>query len=354
MGHWYTSREAVKNAAGIEGSAANAIVDLAIEAASRRIDGDCRQWFIPITETRKYDARHPTLRGRFLTLDAPLISISAFTDQGDEAVAVASTEYRLLSENHGVPYHTLELLLDVTDSAFAADPDTHQQSLRITGLWGAANDTISAGDVGSNQDGSETTLVVTDGSSVEVGDSLLIGSEQELVTNRTDADLGINTNGSTGAMDADKTDKTLTLASAPTDPVKVGEVLRIGSERMLVEAINTTTSFEVERAHDGTTLAAHSTGDDVFIFRTFTVERNANGSTVATHSDGATITRYRAPIEIANYCLALAVSEFHQARAGYGRTIGVSEGQQEFRGTYLKSLRDLAINPHRRYLLASF
>tara|TARA_Y100000310_G_scaffold259499_1_gene268189 strand:- start:3722 stop:4786 length:1065 start_codon:yes stop_codon:yes gene_type:complete len=354
MTNWYTTREAVKLAAGIQGSQHDSAIDAAIDAASREVDNLSMTRWIPITETRKYDAAYPALRGRRLYLDHDLISIDTFTDQGDEAVAVNATEYRLMPENHGPPYSWLELLLDVTTAEFRADPDTHQQSLRITGKWASNDNTIAASEVGTNQNNSQTTLLVADGSKIDVGDTLLIGSEQEFVSGRTDADLGINTHGSTGAMTVDKTDKTLTLASAPTDAVTVGEVMRIGSERMLVEAINSTSSFEVERAYDGTTLAAHSTGDDVYIFRTYTVTRNVNGTTVAEHNDGVAITKYAPPVDIQELTLGTAVTRFQQQRAGWGREIGRGESAREFRGGEIERLRKRVMANNRRHLVESF
>ena len=356
MANFYVTREAVKRAAGIEGSGKDAVLDAAIEAASRAVDGLARSWFIPRTETRKFDASRPALinGATVLRFNAPLISISTFTDQGDEAVTVETTEYRLMPENEGPPYDWLELMDDVTSAALQADPDTIQQSLRIKGLWGVANDTVTAGTLGAAiASGSSTTLQVKNGSLVGVGAALLAGSEQLFVSARDDVDLGVNTHGATGALTADVTDKTVTLAGAPTDAVNVGEVLRIGSEKMLVQAVNSTTSFEVERKHGGSDLAAHSTGDNVFIQRTYTIVRGVNGTTAAAHSDDAALTRYVAPADVTELVLALAVTTLKQQDAGWGRDIGRGESAREFSGKAIGMLQKRVIGAHRRHLVAS-
>ncbi|HWB03560.1 MAG TPA: DUF1800 family protein [Verrucomicrobiales bacterium] len=56
---------------------------------------------------------------------------------------------------------------------------------------------------------------------------------------------------------------TLTLSSAPSTPVAVGEYLRVGSEDFVITSINTTSSFIADRAQLGSTAAVHNTGATV-------------------------------------------------------------------------------------------
>ena len=355
MANRYTTREAVKAAAGIIGSDGDVAIDSLIDSYSRAVDLATHTHFIPLVETRKYDAHGPALRGRKLYFDAHLQSISAFTDQGDEAVAVAASEYRLMPQNDGPPYSWLELLSDVTTAQLQSDPDTLQDSFRITGSWSAHSETVAASSIiTGNMDDSQTTLHVANGSKVGVGDTVLIQSEQMFVSDRDDVDLAVNTHGSTGAMGADDSDTTVTLAGVPTDAVNVGEVLRIGTELLLVTAINSTTSFEVERAHDGSILAAHSTGDDVFIRRTYTIVRAVNGTTAATHADDLAVTRYVVPTFLRLLVEAEVIAAFYQQPAGWGRSIGSGEGQRELSGRALDTLRKRGLGAHKRHLMASF
>ena len=189
-----------------------------------------------------------------------------------------------------------------------------------------------------------------DGSRVGVGDSLLIESEQVWVSARGDLDLAQNLS---GALGADETDTTLGLGGAPDDPVSLGEVLRLGSERMRVTEINSTTSFEVERSYDGTDLAAHSNGADVFIRRTYTIVRAVNGTTAATHADDKTITRYTAPPQIEEVVLAEVIQLFHRQESGFTQRVGGGENQVTIRPDSIERLKRSAYGAHRRHLVES-
>ena len=347
MANWLITREAVKRATKITGDALDFQVDAVIQAVADELHGRpsslLHTSFFPITEIRKYTWPQQIGIGRSdtLFLDADghvgdLVALTALT-KDDTAVTAIATSDVILAPAGGPPYYKIEI--DQSSAAFFSFKNTPQEAVRATGRWGYSENTLAAGNLDGSLSAGAVSMAVTDGSKINVGQMLLIETETVFVSERTDADMGINTHGSTGAMTADKTDATLTLASAPTDAVTVGEVLRIASERMRVTAINTTSSFEVERSHDGTTLAAHSTGDDVFIFRTFTVERAINGTTDALHADNTAITKYDPPSDLQRYALAEVVSRIAQEQAAYGRTIGGGEGAVEWRGPMLSGMR---------------
>jgi hypothetical protein len=109
--------------------------------------------------------------------------------------------------------------------------------------------------------------------------------------------------------------------------VTIGETITIGSERMLVEDI--TSGLLVQRAVEGTTLAAHTTGAGVWAYRTWTVERGAFGSTAAAHLTSAAVSRYRPPALIEEYALAHTLHTLQQQRQGY---VGVVRQGQETSG----------------------
>src|SRR3546814_15641842 len=81
------------------------------------------------------------------------------------------------------------------------------------------------------------------------------------------------------AMNALKNDQTVDASDGTL--FFVGELILIDSERMRIVDI-TGNNLTVVRAYDGSTLAAHSLGADVYVYRRLTVERCAPGPPAAT------------------------------------------------------------------------
>ena len=352
MANTYTTRGAVKRAAQIGGDSLDATIDEQIDAASREIDRITGRRFIPLTAAKSYDWPQRSGRVGVVYLDEDLLSVTSLTKEGTDVTAIAAADYFLEPSTLGPPYSRIEI--DQSSSAFFSAKDTHQRQIVVTGSWGYSNATAPASSLATAlTDTTGTAVRLKDGSKADVGDTLLVESEQMFISGRTDEDLAVNTHGTTGAMDASMTDKTITVDGAPTNAVAVGEVLRIGSERMYVEAINSTTSFEVTRAYDGSTLAAHSTGDDVFVFRAYTVTRGENGTTAATHVISTAANRYQPPADIRGLCLAMAVAYYQATRGGWTGIVGGPEGQTETRMSALNRLRKDTAAHYRRYAVGA-
>lgn len=348
--NWYSTRERVKRATGTTGSSFDQTIDDAIESASRAFDRATHTRFIPLTATYNFDARWPRVVSDRLRFDNWLWSVSALTDQGDEAAAVASSEYRLLPENEGPPYFALQLLGDVTNAALESDPDTYMQSFRLTGDWSKYVATQAAGSLAAAiSDAAATTIDVKNGALVGVGDTLLLESERLFVSDRAETDLAVN---SVGALTLSKSDQTLTLGD-PADDLNVNEIIRIGSERMRVIAVNSATSVEVERAIDGTVLAAHDGASDIYVSRRLTVTRGVNGTTAATHANDKAIAVYAVPGDVRMAVEAKAATDFAQQRASWGREIVRGEHAREFTGRAAAELWKRAVRSHRLNTLAS-
>jgi hypothetical protein len=318
---WYATRGLVKRACGISGSEKDAQVDAHIEAASREIDNlinsDGTWGFIPATTTRSYAWRQPDARNVYtLMLDAPLLSATALTKEGDDVTVIASTDYFLEPVNIGPPYHWIEI--DLASSAFYSAKDTHQRQLRVTGSWGLGQDTKAAGALAEEDDGSETALDVTDSSLIDVGDCILIGTEQMFVSAMALLDTTANTN---GALTADSSETTVTVTDGTL--VKAGEVITINSEKMRVVSISGN-DLAVERSYDGSVLAAHSDAQDVYAPRTLTVTRGENGTTAASHSTAAAISKYAPPADVAGLCQALATAYYFAEQGGWTGMVGAS------------------------------
>ena len=318
---WYTTREAVKLAVGIAGSELDALIDSYIESASadieRLLEG---RHFIPVTATKNY--RWPQYRGDPLVLrfpDQDLIAVTTLQAKAQDAspTTIASTDYFLEPQDQGPPYSRIEI--DLSSSAAFESGDTPQRSIAVTGRWGYREDTRAAGATAEALDSSETGVDVTDASLIGVGDTLLIDSEAMFVTAKAALTIGTTMN---DTLTADLDDVTVTLADGTA--AKVGEVLLFDSERMLVESI-TGNNLTVKRAHDGSVLAAHSTGITVYAFRTLTVVRGVNGTTAASHLTAATISKYAPPADVADYCRAYAIGHLKQGQSGWTGQISGGE-----------------------------
>jgi hypothetical protein len=336
MANWYVSRERVKAAAGIKGQDSDRKVDDIIEAASRDIDRATRRFFIPKTETRLY--RWPPYqigRRTVLWVDQDLLAVTTLKSEAQNAspTTIASTDY-FTEPNNVDPKDRIEI--DISSSAAFQSGDTPQRSISVLGSWGYSNDTKSTGTVSSglSSDATATEGVCSDASLIDVGDTLLIESEQIFVSERDFAALGsVVVNDATIVATLD--DDTITLDAS--HGVLRGEVIRLDSEQMYVKAVRTN-DVDVIRAYNGTKVATHADDTAVNINRTLTIERGVNGTTAATHADATAISKYEPAFNIREWCLALALSKIVQENANFARTVGVGDSAQELRGNELTDL----------------
>lgn len=337
MPNWYTTRESVKRAVRLNGNENDEAVDRLIEAASRDVDNMTRRWFIPRTQTRLF--RWPGVYGRgdTLWLDADLISVTTLQTKAQDSspTTVSSSDYFLEPENSAPPYNRIEI--DSSSTASFESGDTSQRSISVAGSWGFSNDTVSVGTVASglSSDATATEMVASNSSLISgigVGDTLLIESEQLFVTEKTSAALGsvlIN-----GALTANKSEN-ITIDSG--HGIAVGEVILLDSEEIFVRSSGTTT-LGVERAFNGTALAAHDDDTAVHIFRTLTVTRGVNGTTGAVHANATAISAYRAPGPIRELTQALTIAGVTQEAAAWGRAIGAGDAAIEMSGREIGAL----------------
>jgi hypothetical protein len=332
VGAVYATRESVKGALDAAETARNdAQVDRAIETASHNVEALLHRRFYPQTATR-YFPWPPLQRSRSwrLWLDADeLISVTALVAGG---TTIASTDYFLEPANSGPPYTSVEIDLGSSAAFQPAATGTHQRAIAITGVFGHSADEAPAGTLAEALDGSETGVDVSDSSLIGVGSIIKVDSERMIVTARTMLDTGQNSS----ALDAASSGVTITGVTAGT--IAVGEVLLVDSERLLVVDVAGTT-LTVKRAWDGTVLAAHSNGADLYALRTLTVERGALGTTAATHSTSTAITKHVVPAMVRDLTIAEAINQLQQETSGYARIIGEGETAREGTGRSLYDLR---------------
>ena len=347
MPNWYTTRESLKRAIRLNGNENDEAVDRLIEAASRDVDNMTHRWFIPKTQTRLFRWPGTYGRGSILWMDADLLSVSTLQTkaQNSSPTTISSSDYFLEPNNTNPPYSRIEIDLSTT-AAFEAG-DTPQRSISVAGSWGFSSDTISAGTVSSGlaSDATATSMVCSTGSltsGINVGDTLLIESEQLFVSEKTSAALGsvlIN-----GALTADKSENVIIDSG---HGVGVGEVVKVDSEEMFVRA-TTATTLTVERAYNGTTLSAHDDDTAVHIFRSLTVTRGVNGTTGATHANATTISAYRPPAPVRELTQAIAIASVTQESGAWGRSLGTGGAAQDMGrdiDVLMKRISDQYIRP---------
>ena len=340
MGIWYATREQVKRALDSAETARNdAQVDRAIESSSRSVEGYLHRRFYPQLATRVFDwpnGQHA--RPWRLWLDADEVaSVTALVSGG---VTIPASDYFLEPANSGPPYNRIEIDLD--SSAAFASAGTHQRSISVTGVFmGCPPDTSPAGELAEALDGVETDVDVTDSGIIGVGHIILADTERMIVTGKAMLDTGQNAS----ALTASNADQAITGITAGT--IKLGETILVNSERMLVVDVAGTTVV-VRRAWDGSTLAAHSGGADIFAPRTLTVARGALGTSAAAHSSAAPLTRHVVPGLVVDLTVGESVNRLQQEGSGYARLIGEGETAKEGTGRGLWELRRDAYTAHGR------
>lgn len=344
MVNFLVSREAVKVAAEISGTDQDARVDRIIEGISDEIEKATRVYFIPRTETRLFRWPNTHSRGTHMWLNTGLISIATLQTKAQDAspTTISSSDYFLEPQEFGPPFNRIEI--DVSSNAAFEPGDTPQRSISVLGEWGYSANTRVAGAVAGAGLGttSATEFVCSNGSLVDVGDTLLIESEKLFVSERAFAALGsvlIND----AAVTASMADNVITLDAS--HGVLAGETIQLEAEQLYVISV-ATNDITVIRAFNGTILAAHADDTPVQTNRTLTVTRGQNGSTAATHADTTVISKYIPEMSVVNLALDASVAKYHQESAGWGGSTGKSGAASPFTGQDLEMRAKRIIHQH--------
>lgn len=340
----YATREDVQRALDSKLTARNAAqIDRALQSASRDVEALCHRKFYPEIATRSFNWPDSQSRTSWrLWLDAnDLISVTALVSG---TTTIASSDFLLEPDRYGPPYSRLEINLG--SSAAFGGGDTHQRDITVTGLWGYRNDETTVGALAAAvATTTATSVTVNAAASAElgVGSVLRIDSERMLVTGRTMADTGQNVGGS--GLTAQQ--NSVTLAVSDGTAFAVDGILLVESERMLIVDI-AGTNLTVIRAWDGSVLAAHTAGTDIYAARTLTVSRGALGTTAATHADASQVVRWDPPGLVKDLVIAEAMNRVTNEQAGYARTRRATGGNQTLAARDLPALREQVYNAHAR------
>ncbi len=326
----YCTRESVMAAPDIRASAyAAERIDEAVLTGARAVERLLHRIFYPLVATKTFDWPNAQDAGSYrLWLNQhDLISTTNVTSGGVDITSSVLLE----PAASGPPYTRIDI--DRSSSvvlSFASG--TGQRSLSITGLWGYGNAELTAGVLSAGAATTDGTLSYTPAARpVGVGDTLRIGAERALVSEKRWTDSG-----QTASLAADARATSVAVADGTT--FVPGEEIMIDSERLLVTAI-AGNSLIVRRAWAGTVLAAH-TSAAVYWPRSLVVERGALGTSAGNHSGGASIYVHQPPSLVSALNRAYALDQFFQEGSGYARTIGSGDAEQSTSGQGIKALED--------------
>ena len=344
----YATREDVQRALDTKLTARNsAQIDRALQSASRDIEALCHRRFYPELATRSWDWPDSQSRTswRLWLNDSELISVTTLTSGG---TTIAESDFFLEPNRSGPPYNQLQINLS-GPAAFGGGA-THQRDITVTGLFGYRNDETTVGALTADVSSASSTAVSVNGAAsaeLGVGSVVRVDSERMLVTGRTMSDTGQNVGGS--GLTAQQ--NSVTLAVSDGTAFAADEVILIESERMLIVDI-AGNNLTVKRAWDGSVLAAHTAGTDIYALRSLTVERGALGTTAATHSNTTAVNRWNPPGPVRQLTIAEAINAVTMEQAGYSKVLrsgesgGSSERNRDQKG--VERLREQVYRSHGR------
>ncbi len=341
----YATLEEVFASPGVSYSARlNAWALRKLEAGTDAVEGLTHRRFYPETKTVKFDWPNYQYAPTWQLRVPDLISVTSLT-AGGNAISTSDIFLRRDDDVDETPYNIVEINLG-SSAAWSAG-STSQRAISITGVWGdkATDTTVVDGQLGGNINASVTTVVINPVSNVlEVGTGSLIrvGTEYMLTTARRMSDTGVNTAGT-----LDDTPDAQTLAVGDASGFAYGETILVGAERMKVVDI-AGNNLIVERAFDGSTLADHASGVDVYANRTYTVQRGVIGSTAASHTSADSVTAHRFPGLVNELAIAETVVLMEGAKSAYSAESGTGDNRTEAPGKGLADIRNRCWVKHGR------
>lgn len=330
---WYATRGRVMRAADVKASAfLSSEIDSAIESASDAVDSLCRRGdairpgFAPWVGTIEFDwplSPNNDDPYRFWLNQHSLLVAEAAVSGGIDV-----TSALLPWPEYGPPFRALDID-QASGQLLTFTSGNGQRSFAVTGEWGETNAerTSPAWTLAGSID--NVTQTVTFSAPVDVGNLVRIGNERMQVIEKAWADSG-----QTGSLVSSMAAQTLAVVDG--NAFFAGEELILDAERVLIRDV-TGNNLIVQRAVSGSTLAAH-TGSVIYWARTCTVERGALGTTAATHSGGDAVALHDVPKLIEQLTVAYALDQRQQEVSAYARTVGQGEGQRNASGAGIADL----------------
>lgn len=346
MGIWYTTLETVKGAVDVAETARNnAQIRRCIESGSRSIDGarvgqgQLGRRFYPETLTRYFDA--PTSRPAWqLPLgEYELISVTSITSGG---VTITPGDYILQPENDGPPYDRI----DLNQAVYSSWPHaTAQRAIGIAGQWNFRADEELVGALTSQLGAAagDVAAVAWNTARIGTGNILRIDDERVVIRERTWSDSGQNL----GAPGLTASMAGIVVPVTTGSAYAADEVLLVDGEKMRVVDV-AGNNLIVIRAWDGSVLAAHDAGADVYTLTGVQLDRGQLGTTAAVHDSAAAIYRHIIPGLVDDLCLAESLNQLQQELGAYGRSAGSGESASVVNTVGLERIRADAFNAYGR------
>ena len=201
-------------------------------AVSEMVDSYCNRRFYPRIETLIIDGQG----GKVLLMPDDLISVTTLKqDDSDDTtynVTWAATDYRLLpaqaapTQHWGSPYTSLQQLTSGAEDVFTKGT----ANFEVAGKWGWREFTEDSGSLlNGSATASATTVTVDDGTDFIVGQTVIIDTEQMLVTGISSNVLTVTRalNGTTGATHADNATVKILRWPGPVERATLIQAARI-------------------------------------------------------------------------------------------------------------------------------
>jgi hypothetical protein len=311
----YCTREQVRRALDVKlASYANEQIDRAICSAADAVEGLAQRKFYPQDKTVKFDwpnfqYAYPWrvwLDNNELAAPATLVTTGSLL-----AVPIVIPQTAIIYQpvNDGPPFNRIELRRDMNYGF--GNNTTPQLDIAITGTFGYWTKTRAAGNATANISNVDSSISVSDGISIGVGDVVIADSERMLVIDANFGDTGI---AFSGLQTASANDNIVMVADGTK--FTTGEVLQVDAEWILIVQIMGNTMM-VKRGWSGSVLAAH-TGGTLWARRTLAVLRGQLGTTAAVHNSGVALAITEVPSLVRQVAVAEAEVWLTQEPSAYG------------------------------------
>lgn len=335
---WYVTRDEVKAASDTKGTArANTKIDRVIESSSRQAEAILHRRFYPEIATRYFAWPDDRFNPDDLWLDdSELISATSVTTSGG---LLATSAYSLEPSGLGPPFNRVSVLRSA-GSSFGGGYG--QRDIAIAGTYGyRIDETAGPAAVG--------TVLVTDNTitvgpgAPSTGALIRLDSERLIVLSRSSVTTG---QALTALLDI-KANATMASVADGTQ-FAVGEQLLIDAEYVRVVDI-AGNNLIVQRAVDGSALAAHQIGAVLYAPRRLTVARSVLGTTAAGHAGGSVVQVFNFPAPLKVFVMALTLDTLEQESVTYARTTGSGNTIRDTGGRGIEVARRNAITALGRF-----
>ena len=275
-------------------------------------------WFIPVSQTTQ-------MRGngkQYLYPHPPILSLTGSITVESDALTEGTDFVFMRQMWANGPYLGMERLSDAPNFSdwCAQDADSIQIPCTV-GLYSRTVGTDTT--LSANMTDSATSMLVDNGAKVSPGMIVEIDSEKMLITGWGDPTEEVAYLDGALAVNAEQ----VSLDDA-TD-LNAGEIIRVTFEQMKIKE-KRQDLLSLKRSWNGSGKAAHADLDPVDVYRTVTLERAINGTTAAAHTSGASITRYVPPDDIRFLAVEIATLMVNKAASGFQGRIGKADLGETF------------------------